>query len=115
MSTFFRKGIAAGDKSQASAITLTLAGTVSVTVAALTAASEADVDVTVTGAQVGDLVQIAPRDAAAETGLMTCAWVSAANTVTVRMTNASGSTLTGSTSNWDYILLSTAAQTASAN
>lgn len=118
MSTNFRKGIAIGDKSQTTALTLVLAGTVSVTVGTVAAEAAADVDVTVTGAQLGDLVQIAPRDAAMEASLIYNAWVSAANTVTIRMTNinaAAGAALSGSTSNWDYIVMSTAAQTASAN
>lgn len=108
--THFKKGIAAGEKSKASVLTLTKKSTVSVTVAALNAAAEADVDVTISGAKVGDSIVIAPRDAAAETGLMWNAWVSATDTVTIRMTNASGSSLTGSTSNWDYLLISSAAQ-----
>jgi hypothetical protein len=108
--THFKKGVAAGAKNSATVLTLTKKSTVSVTVAAITAGAEADVDVTIAGAQVGDSVVIAPRDAAAETGIMWNAWVSAANTVTIRMTNASGSTLTGSTSNWDYLLISSASQ-----
>jgi hypothetical protein len=108
--TTFKKGIAAGPKESSDVLTLTKKSSVSVTVAAITAGAEADVDVTITGASLGDAIVIAPRDAAAETGLMWNAWVSAANTVTIRMTNASGSTLTGSTSNWDYLLISSAAQ-----
>lgn len=110
MATTFKKGIAVGVKGTASNLTLIKKGVVSVTVSALAAAAEEDLDITVAGAQVGDLVNIAPRDAAAEAGLMWSAWVSAAATVTIRVTNASGSGLTGSTSNWDYLLVSSAAQ-----
>jgi hypothetical protein len=39
-----------------------------------------------------------------ETGVGVLAvWVSAADTVKLRVTNASGSTLTGSTANWNYV------------
>lgn len=79
-------------------------GTVSVTVAALAAGAEADVDVTITGVAAGDAIQIVPTEAASETGLMISQpWVASANTVTIRMTNASGSSLTGSTANWTYL------------
>lgn len=109
--THFKKGVAAGEKNSATILTLTKKSVVSVVVADLAAAAEADVNVTIAGAQVGDSIVIAPRDAAAETGLMWSAWVSAANTVTIRMTNANAAAaLTGSTSNWDYLLISSAAQ-----
>lgn len=110
MATHFKSGLAIGQKGTATELTLNLKSVVSVTVAALAAGAEADVDVTIAGAQVGDIVNIAPRDAAAEAGLMWNAWVSAANTVTIRMTNASAGSLTGSTSNWDYLVISSAAQ-----
>ena len=90
-------------------ITKILQGTVSVTVAALAAAAEADVDVTVTGAAVGDMVNVCPTEAAAETGLsISAVWVSAANTVSIRMSNQSASGLTGSTANWSYQVMSIA-------
>lgn len=111
MGTHFKSGLAVGQKGTAADLTLILKGTVSVTVAALAAAAEADVDVTVTGAQLGDNVVISPAaDATAETGLMWNAWVSATDTVTIRMTNASGSGLTGSTADWAYTVISSATQ-----
>lgn len=116
--THFRKGLTAGDKASSTIITLIQKSTVSVTVAALAAEASADVDVTITGAQVGDMIVIAPRDAAAEAGLDYKAWVSAADTVTIRTMNineTAGAALTGSTSNWDYLLISSAAQTDAAN
>ena len=87
-------------------LTLIEKDTVSVTVAALAAAAEADVDVTVTGATpLTDMVSVSPPEAAMEAGLsISAAWVSAADTVTIRMSNQSGSGLTGSTEDWQYIL-----------
>lgn len=99
---------AAGFKTGSSGTQLNLVkkGTVSVVVAALTAAAEADVSVTISGAAAGDIILMTPLDAAMETGLGIAAiWVSAANTVKIRMSNFSGSTLTGSTSNWSYLLI----------
>ena len=82
-------------------------GTVSVTVSALAAAAEEDIDVTVSGAATSDLILVNPTEAAAEAGLsVSAAWVSAANTVTIRVSNQSGSGLTGSTENWVYVLIS---------
>lgn len=88
------------------AITRIQKSTVSVVVGTLAAAAEADVDVTVTGAAVGDSVVVTPLDATAETGLMWQAWVASANTVTIRMTNLNDSAaLNGSTSNWQVLLI----------
>lgn len=81
-------------------------GTVSVVVSALAAAAEEDIDVTISGAAAGDIVLACPTEAAAETGLAILgAWVSAADTVTIRIGNTSGSGLTGSTANWSYLLI----------
>jgi len=90
------------------AVTNLLQGTVSVTVSALAANAQEDKDVTVTGAATGDIVTVCPTDAAAEAGLTFCAWVSAADTVTVRITNDTTGSLTGSTANWSYLLTSIA-------
>ena len=88
------------------ALTKIVKGTVSVTLAATTAAAEEDVSLTVSGATVGDTVILTPPDAAMETGVaVLAAWVSAANTIKVRISNVSGSTLTGSTTNWAYCLI----------
>ncbi len=77
---------------------------IEVIIPAALAAAEAEVTLTITGVAAGDLVQLAPIDAAMETGVgILAVWVSAANTVKLRITNASGSTLTGSTANWNYV------------
>jgi len=84
-------------------------GTVSVTVSALAAAAEEDIDVTITGAATADMVMVNPTEAAAETGLsVSAAWVSATDTVTIRVSNQDGSGLTGSTENWRYLLIQSA-------
>lgn len=81
-------------------------GSVTVVVAALTAGSEADVAVTVAGALAGDSIVINPPNSAMETGLgIAAVWVSASNTVSIRMSNFSGSTLTGSSTSWSYVLI----------
>lgn len=87
-------------------LTQVLKGTVSVTVAALAAGAEADVSVTITGASAGDIILMTPLDASMETGVSVGAvWVSAADTVKIRMSNLYGSTLTGSTAAWSYCLI----------
>jgi len=88
-----------------STITKVEKGTVSVTVSALAAAAEEDIDVTITGATTADHVSVNPTETAAETGLsVSAAWVSAADTVTIRISNQNGSGLTGSTESWVYLL-----------
>jgi hypothetical protein len=83
-----------------------LKGTVEVTVSALAAAAEEDISVTISGAAAGDIVCVTPLDAAMETGVgLIAAWVSAANTVKIRVSNFSGSSLTGSTANWSYMVV----------
>lgn len=82
-------------------------GTVSVVVPAVSASSLADVDVTITGAAVGDVVIVNPTDTAMETDLgIVGAWVATADTVTIRLyNNDSGAAATGSTQNWKYLLI----------
>jgi len=83
-----------------------LKGTVSVTLAATAAAAEEDVSLTITGAAAGDIVIMTPLNAAMETGVAIVAcWVSAANTVKVRISNVHTSSLTGSTASWSYCVI----------
>lgn len=83
-----------------------LKGTVSVTVAADAAAAEEDITVTITGAAAGDIVVVTPLAAAMETGVAIIgAWVSAADTVKIRVSNVHTSTLTGSTALWSYLII----------
>lgn len=78
---------------------------ISVVVGTNAAAAEADVSLTITGVRAGDLVLLAPIDAAVETGVGICAvWVSANDTVKVRFTNLNAAlALNGSTANWNYV------------
>lgn len=80
-------------------------GTVSVNPGALAAGAETDISVTIPGAAAGDIVQFMPTDAAAETGLaVVLVWVSAANTVKIRVSNMNAVVaLTGGAANWTYI------------
>jgi hypothetical protein len=88
------------------AVTKILKGVIAVTVAAGAAAAEEDISVTITGLGVTDVIILTPLNAAMETGVgILAAWCSVAGTMKIRVTNASGTTLTGSTSNWNYALL----------
>jgi hypothetical protein len=84
-------------------------GTVSVTVSALAAAAEEDITLSISDAVAGDIVILTPPNAAAETGLAKLLeWVSASGSVKLRVGNVSGSSLTGSTADWNYILIRSA-------
>lgn len=97
-------GLALG--SSGTALTKWLKGTVAVTISALAAAAEEDLDVTVTGAAAGDIVVVTPLEATMEAGVgILGSWVASADTVTIRVTNASGSSLTGSTTNFSYLII----------
>ncbi len=87
-------------------ITKILKGTVAVNLASLATVTAADLDVTITGAAVGDSVIIQPPAADMTAGLLVCqAWVAAADTVTIRVYNASGSTIDEASATWIYTLI----------
>ena len=97
-------GLALG--SSGTALTKWLKGTVAVTLAATAAAAEEDVTVTITGAAAGDMVMVTPLAAAMETGVAIIgAWVSTADTVKIRVSNVHTASLTGSTSNFSYLII----------
>lgn len=97
-------GLAAG--SDGTTITKILKGTVSVVISALAAAAEEDKDVTITGAAAGDIVVVTPLEATMETGVAILgAWVVSADTVTIRIGNTHTSSLTGSTTNFSYLII----------
>jgi hypothetical protein len=89
------------------AITKMIKGIVEVTLAATAADAEETVQVTITGAGTTDALRITPLDAAMETGVaVVAAWVSAADTVKIRVSNRNAvSALNGSTANWNYCLI----------
>lgn len=80
-------------------------GTVSVNPGTLAAGAELDISVTISGVAAGDIVQLMPPDAAMETGLgIVAVWVSAANTVKIRVTNLNAvAALVGGAQNWTYL------------
>lgn len=81
-------------------------GTVSVDVTSLNTVTSADITVTLTGAATGDLVILHPPATAMTAGLLVCqAFVSAANTVKVRVYNASGETIDEAAATWTYLLI----------
>jgi hypothetical protein len=87
-------------------ITKILKGTVAVDLASMNTVTGADLDVTVTGAVVGDLVFMQPPAADMTAGLLVGqAWVAAADTVTVRVYNFSGGTINEASATWIYTLI----------
>jgi hypothetical protein len=82
-----------------------LIGTVSVNPASLANGAEADTSVTITGAVTGAVVVMNPPAAGLTAGIDCCgAWVSAANTVKIRLRNASGGTVDEAAGTWSYII-----------
>ena len=87
-------------------ITSIVKGTVAVDPGSVADGATLDVDVTITGAAVGDAVIFhPPEDLAANLEMVGC-WVSAANTVTVRLANNSGGAIDQAEKNWIYVLIS---------
>lgn len=79
-------------------------GTSSVVIAADAAAAEETLSFNISGIAPGDLVVFSPLNASMETGVGTVAtWVSATDTVKLRISNFSGSSLSGSTGAWTYV------------
>lgn len=87
------------------ALTKILTGVGELTVGALAAGAQGDDTLTISGLADGDFVMVTPPNAAYEDGLMFSCYVSAANTLTVAMSNTSASPLTGSTANWRYLVI----------
>lgn len=88
------------------AITKVVRGTVAVDPASLLTVAAADTSITITGAAVGDTVILNPPTAGLTAGLLICgAWVSATNTVKVRLYNSTGSTIDEASASWTYTLI----------
>jgi hypothetical protein len=79
--------------------THTLYATASLTFGSIAANAIAALTVTVTGAVAGATVKLGPP-AAIEAGLMWCGYVSAANTVTIRIHNTSGAAVVPVAATW---------------
>lgn len=77
-------------------------GTVVLNPGSATTNSVVVVTFTLTGAAVGDVVVVNPP-AAIEAGLIATAFVSAANTVTVRVANITAGTVDAASATWSYV------------
>ncbi len=86
------------------AITKVVKGSVAVNPASLADGAEADTSVTITGVAVGDVIQMCPAAAGLDAGILICGiWVSAADTVKIRLANQSGGTVDVASATWDYV------------
>ena len=88
-------------------VTKILTATASLDFPSISAASQADLTITVTGAATGDEVIMA-LPAAPTAGLVFNAFVSAANTVTVRASNITGSPINPSAAPFGVIVINAA-------
>jgi hypothetical protein len=92
--------------SSAKALTFILAGTIAIDPVSLNDGEQNDVSVTITGAATGDTVIMNPPAAGLDAGIaLGGAWVSAANTVKVRIINYSGGVVNGASLSWNYVVL----------
>lgn len=86
------------------AVTKILSGSASLNYGSISAASQADLTITVTGAAVGDEVVMA-LPAAPAAGLVFNAFVSAANTVTIRASNITASPIDPAAATYGVIVI----------
>lgn len=80
-------------------------GTVAVNPGSLLTLTSEDVSVTITGAATGDIVIMNPPSTLESSLSFAGAYVSATNTVKVRITNHSASTVDGASTTWTYCIL----------
>jgi hypothetical protein len=85
-------------------ITKVLSGSASLNFGSISAVSQADLTITVTGAAVGDEVMMA-LPAAPAAGLVFNAFVSAANTVTIRASNITASPVDPAAATYGVIVI----------
>jgi len=88
-------------------VTKILTATASLDFPSISAASQADLTITVTGAATGDEV-IMSLPAAPTAGLVFNAFVSAANTVTIRASNITGSPINPAAASFGVIVINAA-------
>jgi len=79
-------------------------GSVTINPASISSAAVGETSVTISGAAVGDTV-VMNAPAAIEAGCVWSAYVSAANTVKLRIANLSGGALDCASASWDYCLI----------
>lgn|SRR5574343_32868 len=84
-------------------------GTIAVDPGSLTTLTSTDVSVTITGAATGDMVIVNPPSTLESTLACGGAYVSAANTVKIRISNVSSGTVDGASLTWSYAILRFAA------
>lgn len=108
-STLIAKDGFAGDSTSAHAIAVAdwLRNTAALDFASIAAAASADLTITVTGAAVGDSVALA-LPAAPTAGLVFFAFVSAADTVTVRAMNITAGAVDAASATYGVIVFKTA-------
>lgn len=81
-------------------------GSVAVDPASLAATTEAETSVTIAGAVAGDTVIMNPPAAGLTAGLLFCgAYVSAADTVKIRLYNTTAGPIDEPSGNWNYCLI----------
>lgn len=86
-------------------LTQVMKGTIAVDPASALTLTSQEVTVTITGAATGDLVIMNPPSALESSLTYGGAYVSAADTVKVRITNHSAGTVDGASSTWTYAIL----------
>lgn len=86
-------------------LTLVMKGTVAVDPASLLTLTSNETSVTITGAATGDIVIMNPPSTLESSLSFTGAYVSAADTVKVRITNHSAGTVDGASGTWTYCIL----------
>lgn len=92
--------------SSGSTLSVALSGTVSINPASLAAGASADESVTISGVAVNDRVILNPPTAGLTAGLhITGVWVSAANTVKVRLYNSTGGAIDEAAGTWSYLVI----------
>jgi hypothetical protein len=81
-------------------------GTMTVDPPSIASAAIGEATVTVTGAAVGDIVEVSPPAAGLTAGLgVVGARVSASNTIKIRICNLSGGTVDEASGTWSYCLI----------
>lgn len=104
--THLTSGVAVGAAALSpTGLTLIQRGTVSINPASLATVTSADTTVTLTGVATGDTVVLNPPTAGLTAGMQIGGvWVSAADTVKLRLYNGSGGTIDEAAANWTYAI-----------